>query len=41
MSEKGFNNIFDNCALLFFIILFLLLFTNNRFGLRASAFDVE
>ena len=41
MSEKGFGSLFDNCALLFFIILFLLLFTNNRPWLRTAADEVE
>ncbi len=31
MSERGCGNFFaDNCAILFFIILFLLLFFDNR-----------
>lgn len=30
-----------SCALLFFIILFLLLFTNGRFGVRAETIEVE
>lgn len=30
MSKNFAGNIFNDCALLFFIILFLLLFTNNR-----------
>ncbi|HOQ08057.1 MAG TPA: hypothetical protein PK127_01920 [Clostridiales bacterium] len=31
MSKNFTGGIFNDCALLFFIILFLLLFTDNRF----------
>jgi hypothetical protein len=41
--SKGFGGkIFNDCALLFFIILFLLLFTDNRaFFLRTDADIVD
>lgn len=40
--SKGFvGGAFDNCALLFFIILFLLLFTDRRFFTRADTSIVE
>lgn len=40
MSERGFNSFNDNCAILFFIILFLLLFTDWGFFGRNVTNDV-
>jgi hypothetical protein len=36
MSNKFAGGIFDNCAILFFIILFLLLFVDRGFFARDS-----
>jgi hypothetical protein len=42
MSKNFTGGIFNDCALLFFIILFLLLFTDNRpFCLRDDAGMIE
>lgn len=41
MSKGVVNGIFDNCTLLFFIILFLLLFVDNGFLGRGAAAIVE
>ncbi|HPP35724.1 MAG TPA: hypothetical protein PK767_05710 [Clostridiales bacterium] len=42
MSKNFVGGIFNDCALLFFIILFLLLFTDNRgFFFRDDAGIVE
>lgn len=41
MSKGFIGGAFDNCALLFFIILFLLLFTDRRFYTRTDANIVE
>ncbi len=40
--SKGFvGGVFDNCALLFFIILFLLLFTDHKHHARLDTNVVE
>jgi hypothetical protein len=41
MSKGFIGGAFDDCALLFFIILFLLLFTDRRFYARADTNVVE
>ena len=41
MSREFAGGIFDNCTLLFFIILFLLLFWNRGFGGRTITNEVE
>jgi hypothetical protein len=41
MSKNFIGGAFDDCALLFFIILFLLLFTNHRHFARADTSVVE
>lgn len=41
MSNGFIGGAFDNCALLFFIILFLLLFTDRRHFVRTDTNVVE
>ncbi len=41
MSKGFIGEAFDSCALLFFIILFLLLFTDHRHFVRADTNVVE
>lgn len=41
VSCLGNDGKLDSCAILFFIILFLLLFTNGRFWVRAGLNEVE
>jgi len=41
MLKRCNEGIFDNCAILFFILLFLILFTNNGVLGRAITNEVE